>query len=222
MGKDRYLTTMYTLWREEGKFTKELASAISSAEDLKTCYNVLLRVKNVGKFFAWQVLCDLIESRVVPYTEDDWVQLGPGAIGGLKAIFGTSVNKNSELLKLAILLREMQDGVFRALELSFPRFIGRDITLKNIEHALCEFCKYTDNHVMRRYNVGGKGSRSLLDAGKSCQFCNSMYDDCFRICDLCRAMFCRNCCESEGNIFMKTWLCNICIHLESEGRKDVI
>jgi hypothetical protein len=137
MGKDRYLATMNSLWENDGKLVKDMASDLSDARDLKSCYNVLRQVNNVGKFLAWQVVCDLVESRVIPFSEDDWVQLGPGAISGLKAIF-PSVN-GRDLVDKSILLRQLQDKVYQALGITFPRFLDREITLKNIEHALCEF-----------------------------------------------------------------------------------
>jgi hypothetical protein len=128
---------MNSLWENDGKLVKDMASDLSDARDLKSCYNVLRQVNNVGKFLAWQVVCDLVESRVIPFSEDDWVQLGPGAISGLKAIF-PSVN-GRDLVDKSILLRQLQDKVYQALGITFPRFLDREITLKNIEHALCEF-----------------------------------------------------------------------------------
>lgn len=217
MGKDRYLATMKSLYREDGNLIKKLASKISSAKDLQTCYNVLLQVDNVGKFFAWQVLCDLLEAKVIPFTENEWVKLGPGAIGGLKAIFGKSIVKTVELVQLTMLLHEIKDQVYRALELTFPKFIGREITVKNIEHALCEFCKYTDEHVMRRYDIGGKGSRSHLDLAKSCQVCDKSYDwNLSKLCDLCRTAYCGSCCGKNGRDFEGAWLCSTCIQMQDD------
>lgn len=218
MGKDRYLATMNSLWKNDGKLVTKLASRMSSAQDLESCYKVLLRVDNVGKFFAWQVLCDLLEAKVIPFSENDWVQLGPGAKEGIRAIFGRVLTKTNELVEKARLLHEIHDQVYHALGLTFPRFIGKDITLKNIEHALCEFCKYKDNHVMRKFEVGGKGSRSNLDMAKVCQVCDQRYN-CTRskLCDLCRAAYCERCSISNAREIKGAWLCSSCIKMEAQN-----
>lgn len=215
MGRDRYLDTIESLLKEDGKLLKKLTVEISSAKDLQSCYKTLLKVKNVGKFLSWQVLCDLLESHVIPFSEDSWVKLGPGAIGGLKSIFGESIS-GKDILQKSKTLRKMQRDVFYALGIEFPKFIGRDLTLKNIEHALCEFCKYKEDHVMRRYNVGGKGSRSHLDL-MSCLSCNTV-DQVpqaqLHLCCLCRGGFCISCHTENGKDFDGAWLCNVCIGIE--------
>jgi hypothetical protein len=217
MGKDRYIATMESLYKKDGRLIKKLASSISSAKDLQTCYKVLLQVDNVGKFFAWQVLCDLLEAKVIPFNENDWVKLGPGAVGGLKAVFGKAAVKSADFVPLTKLLHGIQDQVYRALGLTFPKFMGREITLKNIEHALCEFCKYTNGHVMRRYCLGGKGSRTHHDIAKCCHVCGTRYNtDLSKLCDLCRTGYCGTCCDEYGREVENAWLCLTCIEIEDE------
>lgn len=225
MGKHRYLTTMTSLWKQDGKLINDLATKILSAANLKSCYHALLQVENVGKFLAWQVLCDLLESHVIPFSEDDWVQLGPGGVNGLNLIFGKSLpgrgDRSEKPLKKTMLLRRIQGEVYGALELAFPRFLAREMTLKNIEHALCEFCKYKDDHVTRRYDVNGRGSRSRLDTDRSCRNC---YVACAtssqsKLCDLCRTPYCERCSNESGQEFKCDWLCTGCINV---GNKDAI
>ncbi|KAL7486084.1 hypothetical protein ACHAW6_011682 [Cyclotella cf. meneghiniana] len=215
IGRDRYLDTMNSLCENDGAFLKELAGQISRAADLRTCYNTVLRVRNVGNFLAWQVICDLMEARVVRFAEDEWVKLGPGAINGLKVIFGDSLKKGPELLKKAVFLRVIQSHVYQAMEITFPRFIGRDMTLKNIEHALCEFCKYKNGSVTRKFDLDGHGSRSHLDFSKGCQVCNvSLGRSLFKLCDLCRSGYCGCCSADRGEAAGDAWLCSHCIQIE--------
>jgi hypothetical protein len=214
MGKDRYLATIESLWQNDGAFVKELASQISTSPDLESCYDIVLQVNNVGKFFAWQVVCDLLESRVIRFSEDDWVKLGPGAVNGLKLIFGDDSVGNKNHIKQCVLLREMQHQMYDALGLEFPRFIDRDMTLKNIEHSLCEFAKYKNANSVRKFEVGGKGSRSHLDIAKGCHYCNAYDPSRSKLCDLCRTVFCESCCddicEEDG-----AWLCSECNVIEA-------
>ena len=216
MGKDRYLNTMESLVKEDGKLIRKLASEMLYAKDLESCYKIIMKVDNVGRFLGWQVLCDLLESHVIPFSEDSWVKLGPGAIGGLKCIFGGLISRK-DCFQMSMTLREVQSDVFRALGIVFPKFIGRDLTLKNIEHALCEFCKYKEDHVMRKYTVGGKGSRSHFDLVNNCLLCdgaNQSSQSQLYSCDLCRSCFCACCQPGHGKDFEGAWLCSSCIEIE--------
>lgn len=53
-------------------------------------------------------------------------------------------------LELAKELRGVQDTVFDSFGVRFPHFAEKPITLKNVEHALCEFSKYSKIHGMLR------------------------------------------------------------------------
>ena len=44
-------------------------------------------IPNVADFFAWQIVCDLLELKVISFDENSWTCLGPGAKHGLKKIF---------------------------------------------------------------------------------------------------------------------------------------
>ena len=213
MGKERYIQTMTEFWKDGGAKLKVLSNKISNANDLESCVKIICTIRNVGKFFAWQVVCDLLESGVLPdFTEDDYAMLGPGARNGLNIIFDESS------LGYAILLRQIQHDIYSALELNFPAFLGRDITLKNIEHALCEFCKYKKMDTIKGSRVydpvaGGRGSRSHLDINKSCRVC-SIHDDVRDnlMCVLCLGVYCNLCRETgrKSTESVTSWLCPSC------------
>jgi hypothetical protein len=84
-GLRRYLDTLHGLRTKLGEY----CTALRQCESLEACYNEVKKLPNVGAFFAWQILCDLIESSALPqaFTEQDWVALGPGAKAGLQRIF---------------------------------------------------------------------------------------------------------------------------------------
>jgi hypothetical protein len=119
-----------------------LAGKVSKANsdgDLQACYYAILEINNIGPFFAWQATCDLLESRcLLNCSENDFCKLGNGAEKGLQLIFS---NKQDQLKKVQ-LLAKLQDKMFSQLGLEFPYYGGKRLTLKNIEHALCEFHKY--------------------------------------------------------------------------------
>ena len=96
--------------------------------------------------YLFQVLCDLLESRVLgACTDNQWTCLGPGAKSGLRRIF--SLDSNRHELGLTRLLRNIcasrgPGSGFAALGKQFPTLLGKELSLKNVEHALCEFDKY--------------------------------------------------------------------------------
>jgi hypothetical protein len=95
MGFVRYCQTMTLLWKDHAKLLQDVAHAICMACDNKTTWHLTKKrtttlqqcfhavksnIPNVGRFLAWQVICDLMESRCLdPCTENDWTELGPGA-----------------------------------------------------------------------------------------------------------------------------------------------
>jgi len=55
---------------------------------MRKCLEVLHRIPNIGAFFAWQILCDLLKSRVLgPNTDNQWACLWHGAKSGLRRVF---------------------------------------------------------------------------------------------------------------------------------------
>lgn len=78
-GVNRYLEAMQFLKTNVSSKAVKLFEA-SQARDLEKCFNIIREIPHVGNFFAWQVTCDLLESKcLAPCTDNDWTMLGPGA-----------------------------------------------------------------------------------------------------------------------------------------------
>lgn len=103
-------------------------------------------VPGLSKFFAWQVCCDLLESSThSEWSEDQWAFLGPGPQKALTILYGeekTALRANERYLQFARRLRDMQPAVHATVGLRLPPEFPF-LTLKNIEHALCEYFRYT-------------------------------------------------------------------------------
>jgi hypothetical protein len=157
---------------------EEILETADPATKLEQVCVRLRKMKGVGNFLSWQMTSDLLESGVLPgCTEEDWMEMGPGAISGLERIFlgkvspktrGALLEKRFDKnlwLDLVRLLRDIagvvyerdrrKEGVpfpmltllshsrrYTHLGVNFPHFRGRRLTLKNMEHVLCEFSKY--------------------------------------------------------------------------------
>eukprot|EP00092_Neocalanus_flemingeri_P084672 GFUD01106408.1.p1 GENE.GFUD01106408.1~~GFUD01106408.1.p1 ORF type:complete len:668 (-),score=190.18 GFUD01106408.1:9-1907(-) len=219
MGYDRLMKTFDFV----KKNVKSLASKIVAAAKqkmIKKCQEVLLKIPNVGAFFAWQILCDLLECRILgSCTDNQWACLGPGAKNGLRRLFPLATTKGE--LKYTRLLRDLcsptgsQSG-FVALGLKFPAFLNKPLSLKNVEHALCEYDKYFRSALgvqIKEREYSEQKSRSGLDNKAKCGECGQQSSSSSRVlCALCSSSFHKKC-ESgwQSNYHADgTWLCKEC------------
>jgi hypothetical protein len=80
MGERRYIETMSTLDEASLKDYANDMFQRSKARKLKDCCKILETIPNVGRFLAWQITCDLLESKcLAPCSENDYATLGKGA-----------------------------------------------------------------------------------------------------------------------------------------------
>jgi hypothetical protein len=207
MGYKRYLSTMEAVCAD---FTRLAKRVWAVRDDVEAVCNVLAEIDNVGPFLSWQVVCDLLESsNLLLADEDSWVALGPGAKRGLRRIFGDATGHSD--LVLARQLAQIQDQAFERLDLAFTYFAGRRITLKNVEHALCEFEKYSnDMRGGRRY-----ATRGLADGEVVCVECRDetdAQDANLLLCDLCALSIHTFCLDPPLPRVPDTpdWLCPSC------------
>jgi hypothetical protein len=216
---------------------------------VKKCFDNIIKVDGCGPFFSWQVTCDLLECHcLADSTENDWTKLGPGAKGkfllaramcvlishllpnsfsilpnadGMKNIFGGSRDAKQNL-EDAKLLQTIQDDVYDALGLKFPKWNGVPLTLKNIEHPLCEFSKYISIQNSLRKGCSSwckrinKTRTAELDFDKACHYvekCGEKEE--ILLCDKCLVGFCDACAGARDET-CDYWICPRCTAFESQ------
>jgi hypothetical protein len=220
MGFSRFCHTAKEVLKmiDNENFTK----AIVDAESLEHCFLLLKSITNIGPFFAWQISCDFLELKMINFDENTWTCLGPGAKSGLRRIF--TVKSEKEELPLAQHLTKIMDYGFNALGLDFPYFLNRKLTLKNIEHALCEYDKYFRAATKQPTRERLFNSRSSLDTN-SCLECSKRFSvqssSC--MCVLCGLSFHQECLGTEKDKSLvdgQWWLCSKCHNLEMGDRDD--
>lgn len=141
IGKKKIETYMEVL-ADLHKKVEGIADDCESADTLEEVFKILKkRVKCVGDFIAYEICIDLMYAHAIRFKEDDWVIAGPGCRVGIGLIFPkwAAEGRHVEAIKK---LRWSQRKAFRKLHLRFPFLDGKDLTLRNIEHSLCEFGKY--------------------------------------------------------------------------------
>lgn len=109
-------------------------------DDMGESWDYLVKeVPGFGGFTAYEVVVDLSYSNLTYYDEDSWVNPGPGCRRGLNRIW-PGIGNNRTTCRAAIQhLRENQQGYLSQFGLTLH---GKELTLRNIEHSLCEFSKY--------------------------------------------------------------------------------
>lgn len=116
---------------------------VKRAFNLEIVFDIFCEIPNVGPFISYEICCDLMLVRLIPAEwEDSWVNPGPGCKAGLRLIFPDLKGTKPYQDKI-FWLRDTQRRHFRRLKLDFPYYHkDRDLTLRSIEHSLCEFSKY--------------------------------------------------------------------------------
>jgi hypothetical protein len=128
-----------------------LLKIIKEAPNLETIFNAIeSNIDGYGPFLSYELSVDITYDRgLTGLDEDHWANAGPGAMRGADAILIDRPKKFS-YLDWMIWLRDTQDQHFSELGLDFASIsykspmnkrTGR-MTLRNIEHCLCEYFKY--------------------------------------------------------------------------------
>ena len=124
---------------EAWKIRKPSALLIEDCKSLEVAANLLFDFPQVGKFVAYELVCDLRYTKLLNKAKDvnTWANLGPGANRGLRwLIYGTTQAKKFNQDK-------GQELMVKLLYLTRPQLsFGKKLELREIEHSLCEFDKY--------------------------------------------------------------------------------
>lgn len=221
MGFDRLIKTYGFVQKNILKLTSDVVTA-AKRRSTKMCFEAILKIPNVGNFFAHQILCDLLECKILGpnVSEDQWVCLGPGAKNGLRRIF--ALESTEEELKYTRLIRELcslkgSKSGFLRLGMEFPAFLQKPLSLKTIEHALCEFSKYfryaTNDSVSGR-TYQSKGDQDKISNNGLCAN-NEDLIKCL-LCDITFQQFCNTYSMNDDHAF----LCKVCLDNETSWASE--
>ena len=231
-GLERYFETMEYVKSNLSSMAQDLQNA-AERRQVKQCFFIIKDVPGAGKFMSWQILCDLLELRQLgDCTDNQWTCLGPGARNGLRRIF-REVKEKDELF-LTRVLRDLcqaqgTTSAYQVLDLDPPTFLGKEVSLKNIEHALCEYDKYVRFAMgqgvrQRRFNETtssahyDKLTQKCPECFKNISICSrrqSAKPKCLkeRLCPLCKRLYHDGCTTEEH----KEHVSHMCSNREDEG-----
>jgi hypothetical protein len=135
----------------------QLITKIDSAPTPKESFNVLKQIPGVNNFLAYEIWTDLTYFRFFKqgWTDNDFVNIGPGARWGLNLMMGKDTKNlllpESEYLRLIYVLRDsMKEALTHLglldewLKIAYQKAYSNVpfLSIRNIEHSLCEFRKY--------------------------------------------------------------------------------
>ncbi len=157
-GKNREKKHVYIINILNKLNSKELIKEIDKSETPEASFKVLQKIENVGPFLAYEIWTDLTYFKFFKkgWTDNDFVNIGPGAEWGLDIIYNKKLPKKEQLEKIYHLhekQKEFLDNEFWRKVSYKNAFSNKQfLSLRNIEHSLCEFRKY--------YNLSnGKGKK---------------------------------------------------------------
>ena len=120
-----------------------LTDVVVAADCMHSAFKHLTTQYGFGSFTTYEVVSDLALLPCTTYDSDTWAHAGPGCIPGIQLLFPEDKGQSMYLRSMQ-LLRDYQDEFFSSLSLPFSeiQYMGRPLTLRNIEHSLCEYRKY--------------------------------------------------------------------------------
>ncbi|KAK2465539.1 hypothetical protein APHAL10511_002431 [Amanita phalloides] len=128
----------------------QLAVRLMGAEYLADVFEYIASFPSFGNFTTYQLILNLSYSKILNFHVNDFVVPGPGAVSGLRKMFGRSLDNatTSERgfdIKVIRWLAETQHQHFKRLGIKFSA-LGPDkiaMSVADIEHTLCEVDKYS-------------------------------------------------------------------------------
>lgn len=119
---------------------EEIHVAALMAGSMRELYETLRSLPSIGPFLAYQYTIDLMYSEIVSFSENDFVQPGPGALNGISKCF-SSLGDYSPAEAIAW-VTERQNFEFANRELRFNSLWGRPLHLIDCQNLFCEVDKY--------------------------------------------------------------------------------
>ena len=130
---------------------------VAQQPSLEAVYQLLREYPCIGPFTGYQYTIDLNYSELVNFSENDFVEAGPGALDGIEKCF-----PSRDGWKPADIIRYMADIQLEAFDEYAPDFQdlwGRPLHLIDCQNLFCEVDKYAR---VAHPNVEGRSGRKRI------------------------------------------------------------
>jgi len=137
------------------KNIKPFYKTIITAERPEDIINHFKIIKGVSDFVSYELYCDIdyFVPQIMRFDQNDYVNVGPGALTGVRWIFPSRGNSYKDAKDVIYHLRDEQKYYLNRYGFQDFHYLDNKygkLTLREIEHSLCEFQKY----MKMRYKVG--------------------------------------------------------------------
>jgi hypothetical protein len=134
-----------------------LPERLAACTSMRAGYDLLLGYRGVGPFLAYQLITDLNYSKVVDFSEMEFVMPGPGARSGLCKCFADFGDYDeADLIRL---VADRQEEEFAKRGIRFEDLWGRPLQLIDCQNLFCEVDKYAR---VAHPDIQGVGGRSRI------------------------------------------------------------
>lgn len=191
---------------------EDLTNWLLEATSLEEAFHLIKSINYIGDFYAYQIVCDMVEIGLLRFSEDSWTCLGPGAYKGLQEVRADGMFNvgDQELVRR---LARIADYGLPHLGEPAVKFLNRRLSVKAVEHSLCEFFKFT-----RAAKNGIERGRRYKPREISVETC----DNCggkrgardWKECILCLRSFHTDCLDDWRSTTMDFFLCKTCHSIE--------
>jgi len=151
---------------ESKKYTREIGWEYG-----QRLHKLLKSSRSVGDFTAYEIYCDLCYSGVIPFTTNDFANIGPGAKEAIRIIYPSTPIKEQYLKVIKLL--DTQHKKFKKYGLKFTFYnkhepVKDSLGLRSIEHSLCEYSKYFlqtrgEGKIRMLYDKDVQGHSCIID-----------------------------------------------------------
>jgi 5-hmdU DNA kinase, helical domain len=124
----------------EAMMRDELPKKLADCQSMKHAFALLRGYPMIGDFLAYQYVTDLNYSKVLDFSEMDFVVPGPGARSGIHKCFSDLGDwAEEDVLRW---VTDNQEAQFAQRELEFRSLWGRPLQLIDCQNLFCEIDKY--------------------------------------------------------------------------------
>ena len=117
-----------------------LAERIVECKTFESVFHLLREFPCVGPFIGYQLAIDLNYSPLLNFSEDDFVEPGPGALDGIARCFSSLCDLSpADVIRYII---HIQEQAFEQYAPGFRTLWGRRLHLIDCQNLFCEVSKY--------------------------------------------------------------------------------
>jgi hypothetical protein len=117
-----------------------LPQRLAACTSMQAGYEEMLGYRGIGSFLAYQLITDLNYTRVMDFSEMEFVMPGPGALSGIRKCFADFGDYDEA--GLIRLVAEQQEQEFTRRGVAFQDLWGRPLQLIDCQNLFCEVDKY--------------------------------------------------------------------------------